>query len=311
MTTPVIFLVFNRPELTARVFARIRDARPAKLFVVCDGPRAHVAGEAEKVNAVRDLIVRGIDWPCEVQRNFSETNMGCRARVSSGLNWAFSKTDEAIILEDDCLPDPTFFPFCEELLVRYRDDSRVLHIGANNFNANRGSLSASYHFSRYGHIWGWATWRRAWQLYEWDIRSWKEPAVRERLLARFDLPDERGYWGSIFDRVAADPEKQSTWDFQWTYTCWKHEGLAIYPNTHLVQNIGQGVGATHTQVENPVFSQPAAPLSFPLKHPAEFKRDAYSDRLTFRNVFMPERPLWQRVMNRLKRRGPAASGVPQ
>ena len=151
----------------------------------------------------------------------------------------------------------------------------------------------------------WATWRRAWQLYEWDVPSWKDPAIRRALLADFDLADERGYWGSIFDRCAAHPAEQTTWDYQWTYTCWKNGGLAVYPAVHLVQNIGQGMEATHTQRETPLFARAAAPMAFPLTHPAAVARDARLDREVFRAVFMGERPwqekVWRGLTSRLGR----------
>ena len=164
MNTPIVFIVFNRPELTRRVFASIREARPSKLLVVCDGPRSGRPDDREKVAAVRQVIANGVDWPCDVRREYSESNLGCRERVVSGLNWVFALVEEAIVLEDDCLPDASFFAFAEEMLARYRNDPRVLHIGGNNFTSDKYHLSHSYAFSRYGHIWGWATWRRAWEL---------------------------------------------------------------------------------------------------------------------------------------------------
>src|SRR5687767_13684909 len=160
--TPVALLVFNRPQATARVFEAVARARPPRLLVVADGPRADRPDDGELCHQTRAIIER-VDWPCEVMKDYSDTNLGCRKRVSSGLDWVFSNVADAIILEDDCLPEPSFFPFCEELLERYRDDERVAMIRAGNFLEGRRVASTSYYFSRWFHIWGWATWARAWK----------------------------------------------------------------------------------------------------------------------------------------------------
>ncbi|OUC08639.1 hemolytic protein HlpA-like protein, partial [Litorilinea aerophila] len=165
MQTPVIFLIFNRPDTTAQVFAEIAKARPRRLLVVADGPRPHRPDDVEKCSATRAVIER-VDWPCEVSCDFAEENLGGRRRISSGLTWAFSQVEAAIVLEDDCLPHPTFFPFCEELLNRYCHDERIMAITGDNFQFGRSRTKYSYYFSRYFHSWGWATWRRAWQHYD-------------------------------------------------------------------------------------------------------------------------------------------------
>lgn len=161
--TAIVFLIFNRPEETARTFAAIKAARPSTLLVVADGPRLDRAGEQELCARTR-TVIDGVDWPCEVLRNFADANIGCGRRVSSGLDWAFSQVDEAVILEDDCLPDPSFFPYCDELLERYRTDERIMMVSGNNFQNGASRTWDSYYFSRLPHCWGWATWRRASQL---------------------------------------------------------------------------------------------------------------------------------------------------
>src|SRR5512139_3287315 len=171
LKTPVAFIIFNRPDTAERVFAEIAKARPPKLLVVADGPRANRSGEAEKCAATRAIIDR-VDWDCEVLTNFSDTNLGCKNRVSSGIDWVFEQVPEAIILEDDCLPHPTFFRFCEELLERYRDDERIGMISGDNFQLGQKRTDASYYFSRYNHIWGWASWRRAWRHYDREASAW-------------------------------------------------------------------------------------------------------------------------------------------
>src|SRR3989344_7840291 len=162
LTTPVAFLLFNRPETTARVFAASARAKPPNLLVVADGPRANRPGEAELCAAARAVIEK-VDWDCEVVTHFSEVNLGCKCRMSSGVDWVFQTVPEAILLEDDCLPHPSFFRFCEEMLEGYRNDERISMIGGTNFQKGRERSPDSYYFSRYTHIWGWASWRRAWQ----------------------------------------------------------------------------------------------------------------------------------------------------
>lgn len=172
--TPVAFMIFNRPEKTARVFAEIRKARPTQLFIVADGPRTEQ--EKEKTDATR-AVTEHIDWECEVKRNYSDVNVGCKMRVSSGISWIFENVENAIILEDDCVPEQSFFPYCQELLERYKDDTRIMHISGDNFEWGRtGNFEsdASYYFSRIPHVWGWATWRRAWNLYDINMTSWPE-----------------------------------------------------------------------------------------------------------------------------------------
>nr|MBA3765731.1 glycosyltransferase family 2 protein [Acidobacteriota bacterium] len=176
MNVPVALIIFNRADTTARVLAEIAKARPSKLLVIADGPRADHPDDAEKCLAARAAIDR-VNWDCEVLTNYSEVNLGCGARPSSGLDWVFENVAEAIILEDDCLPHPTFFPFCAELLERHRDDERVMMISGDNFQFGRKRTQYSYYFSRYTHTWGWATWRRAWRYFDREIKLW--PALRE------------------------------------------------------------------------------------------------------------------------------------
>lgn len=172
VSTPVAFFIFNRPVLTEIVFEAIAKAKPKKLLVVADGPR--FAEEEEKCQKARAAVIDKINWECEVLTNFSDRNQGCKYRVSSGLDWVFSEVEEAIILEDDCLPAPSFFRFCETLLARYRDDERVMTISGDNFQLGNSRTEYSYYFSKYTHIWGWASWRRAWQHYDVDMKSWTD-----------------------------------------------------------------------------------------------------------------------------------------
>ncbi len=279
----VAFLVFNRPHTTAQVFEAIRQAKPTQLLVVADGPRLDRVGEAEQCAAVRAIIER-VDWNCEVFKNYSDVNLGCKRRVSTGLNWVFEQVEEAIILEDDCLPDPTFFPFCEALLDRYRYDLRIMAIAGSNFQFGRRRTPHSYYFSCYPHIWGWATWRRAWQQYDIEMQQWE--TLREGDWLCDWLGDDRAtqYWTKIFQTFYEN--KIDTWDFAWVYTCWLQSSLAILPNVNLVSNIGFDAAATHTQdTGSPLGNMATQALEFPLDHPTFLIRDARADQFTQKTHF--------------------------
>lgn len=282
MDTAVVFLIFNRPDVTRRVFEMIRRARPKKLFVVADGPRADRPGEAEKCAATR-AVVEKVDWPCQVERNYAESSMGCGRRVASGISWVFEQVEEAIILEDDCLPDPSFFGYCETLLEFYRHDSRVMHIGANNFQKGIKRGTYSYFFSKYCLIWGWATWRRAWKHFDHALASW--PGLKESgdHLQLFDTEEEFVFWTRIFDRMAG-PDPIDTWDYCWTYACLL-QGLSVCPNVNLVSNIGFNSDATHTVSErSPFAAVPAVPIGN-IHHPPYVFRNYRADLLTFEQLF--------------------------
>ncbi len=191
--TPVVLFVFNRPHTTRRVFEAIAQVRPARLLLVADGPRQDKAGEAEACQQVRE-IVSHVDWPCDVSTNFAESNLGCQERVISGLDWVFSLVEEAIILEDDCLPDLSFFPFCQELLERYRGDSRIAYITGTNLVEKYLNTDESYFFSQIGGIWGWATWRSEWQRYDRHLEDWPELRKRKCSQKIFDQPKAVTYW---------------------------------------------------------------------------------------------------------------------
>jgi len=257
LKTPVAFIVFNRPELTSIVFERIREAQPEKLFVIADGPRLSHPEDISKCSATREIIDKGIDWDCEIFRDFSQDNMGCRMRLPSGLNWVFNQVDVAIVLEDDCLPSLFFFQYCEDLLDRYRNESSIMHIGGSNFQGWRNRGKRDYFFSKYSHVWGWATWRRAWCLLDLKMKSWSDPKNKKIIDNVFDTEEERKYWTKIFNKTYDNFTESSTWDFSWLYTCWLNQGLSVCPARNLVENIGIGSDSTHTNDEAEKFHLPA------------------------------------------------------
>lgn len=271
MRTPVALLVFNRRDLTELVFEKIADAKPLKLFIIADGPRKAASGEVEQCVATRS-ITESIDWDCEVFRNYSDSNLGCRKRVSSGLDWVFSQVDEAIILEDDCLPDQSFFPFCEELLDRYRGDERIMMITGNDFLRASEQRAYSYYFSRNPHIWGWATWRRAWRFFDVSMKLW--PELRDTSLLFDVLRDETAVEKTRAEFDGAFGGSIDTWDYQWLLTLWAQHGLAIAPETNLVSNLGFRGDATHTRnTADWRANLPTTAINFPLRHPPHVLED--------------------------------------
>jgi hypothetical protein len=281
--TPVLFIVFNRPDPTAQVFEAIRQARPPRLYIAADGPRLDRLGEAAQVQAVRDYVVSHVDWDCVVKTRFQPTNLGCRLAVSSAIDWFFEHEPEGIILEDDCLPDASFFPYTQELLGRYRDDQRVMGISGIHLHGDEHQPPHSYFFSHYNHVWGWASWRRAWQHYDREMDHW--PALRNTewlLTVGHGNRQFQRHWNRIFDRTADG--LIDTWDYQWTFSAWSQGGLSILPARNLIRNIGFGAGATHTTDSGEGVSDlPLESLDFPLSHPSVVMSDYAADRWTYEN----------------------------
>jgi hypothetical protein len=281
LSTPVVFAIFNRPDTTEQVFQAIRQVQPQRLLVIADGARVDRPNEAAKCAATRAIIDR-VDWECEVLTNYSDTNLGCKQRISSGLDWAFSQVEEAIILEDDCLPSPSFFNFCQTLLEKYRDDQRVIHIGGNNFQCGQSRTEYSYYFSKYSHIWGWASWQRAWKHYDLEMKTWSE--FKDSMImdsVHYDIY-ERRYWQDIFDQV--DQGLIDSWAYLWTYTCWIQGGLSIVPDVNLVTNIGFGSDATHTVVINKLANLPTVAID-QISDPPFLIKHQIADAHTFHYVF--------------------------
>jgi hypothetical protein len=279
LDVPVLLMVYRRPDLTAQVFEAIAAARPRRLFIAADGP-AHPA-EATACEEAR-RAASAVTWPCDVQTNFAPSNLGCQARVHSALDWFFAACESGIVLEDDCLPAPDFFRFCQALLARYHDDARVVHISGETYRRVRHTES-SYYFSKYALTWGWATWRRAWQSFDLELRTWPALKRQSAALALYDSADEASYWEGVFDRVH-DGRMPTTWDYSWMYACWS-QGLSIHPSTNLVRNIGTPERATH-MTTNPFANRTVGVLEQELRHPVWMLRDREADRDTFDDRFV-------------------------
>lgn len=276
LSTPVVLIGFKRPELTRRTLDAIRKVQPTDLYVVLDGPRLDHPDDAPMCAAVREVIDE-VDWACEVHQRYSEVNLGCEGNIELGLDWVFSQTGQAIILEDDCIPDPSFFAFADQLLDRYRDDSRVWHIAGNSHWVDPSSFGdVSYDFSTWASVWGWATWDRAWKehrrLFPRDHRCTAgtgRTADLERLAHPAPAPGALVTKSarSHFNAVALASPDAYGWDSHWWLTIMSEGGLSVTPKVNLVANDGFGEGATHTRSNRPV--TPAEPIAFPLVHPAE------------------------------------------
>jgi hypothetical protein len=299
MKTPVVLIVFNRPHHTERVFEVIRQAQPSKLLVIADGPRPNRPEDKEKCASARAIIDR-VDWECQVLKNYSDINLGCDPRIIDGLNWVFDTVEEAIILEDDCIPHPTFFTYCEELLDRYRHDQRVMNISGQNVLFGRKRTEYSYYFSRFTLCWGWATWRRSWQYFDVGLKLW--PEVQDKRLMKDILEDP--YAVKVWERTAQMlyDGRLTGWDFKWMFSCWLQNGLCIISDRNLVTNIGYGAEATHIHDEkDPYIKMAIEAMDFPLKHPPFILRDLEADRFTQRTLFDYNPNIFKKVQNKIKK----------
>ena len=312
LSTPILFLIFNRLDTVERVFAEIKRQQPRSLYIAADGPRPH-KGDAERLACaqVREWVVSEIDWDCDVHTLFREENLGCGAAVSGAITWFFDHVQEGIILEDDCLADPSFFPFCEEMLDRYRDCPQVMHISGNNNQDSMGDYPYSYYFSVYSHIWGWAAWRRSWEGFDLAMEDWDR--IRQDRGAASDLmfgvytEGSRRYRRMQFDLIRRG--EIDSWAYPYLYSLWKQRGLTVIPAVNLVENIGVGGDATHTTSLQPFRIRQRAGLAFPLAHPPEIALNKTLDLKVERRDYTYFSP--KRVWDKLKKEygGKGVSGM--
>jgi len=294
--TPILFLIFNRPDTTEKVFEIIRNIKPSKLFVSADGPRKNKEGEKEKCEQTRKIIDR-VDWDCEVLKNFSNENLGCKKGVVKGINWFFENIKEGIIIEDDCILEDSFFLFVQEMLSRYRNDEQVMHIGAANFQDGIKRGDASYYFSKFCHVWGWATWRRAWNHYDVAIKGFDKFKSENKISSI--LPDKKmqKHWLKLFQTVYDNA--LDTWDFQWVYTVWEQKGMSIIPNVNLVSNIGFGEEATHTKVSGHILAENQSGNISELIHPEKAEINETADKYTFYHKIYQSK--WKKIKSRFEK----------
>ncbi len=302
--TPILITIFNRPDKVRALMTALAEIRPTRLFVAADGPRAHVPTDAARCAEAR-AVATAVSWPCEVRTNFSDANLGVDPAMERAITWFFENVEEGIILEDDCVPHPDFFRFSAFLLARYRNDARVMMVSGNNFQNSRRRGEASYYFSRYPNTWGWATWRRAWKLYDTKLSAL--PAFIASGAAARIRPHgkEQRQWLSHFESLRNGT--RTPWDAKWVFALWNNNGLSITPNVNLVQNIGFGADSTHTAKAERDMDQKASPIDNPLVHPNRIEADDAADAYLFKTIYEATlarriRYAWQsRVMPRLKK----------
>lgn len=290
--TPVLFLIFNRPTHTARSFSAIRERRPTRLFIAADGPRTHVLPDVARVAQCRE-IVSAVDWPCDLRTLFRAVNLGSRSAIPEAITWFFTQVSEGIILEDDCVPNDSFFTFCAELLAHYRNHPRIASIAGTNpidgLSRHREDRAASYYFSRYSHTWGWATWRRAWlnrQTLPTDPRARRAALTRALRNANIRHPISRLFWArTIRNRVLVDIPN---WDYYWQFSLWHKDLLSIIPSVNLISNVGYGEESTNTTwAESPLAERPTFSLPEPLTHPKTITRSVRADAYFERQYIIP------------------------
>jgi hypothetical protein len=308
LSTPVLFLIFNRLDTVKRVFREIRAQQPSALYIAADGPRPQ-KGEAERAacSEVRAWVVSQIDWDCGVHTLFREENLGCGVAVSGAITWFFENVEEGIILEDDCLADPSFFSFCEEMLTRYRDCPQVMHISGNNNQDDMGDYPYSYYFSVYSHIWGWAAWRRSWQGFDLKMEEWdairQDPDRVKELMFGVYTEGSRRYRRMQFDLIRRG--EINSWAYPYLFSLWRQKGLTIIPAVNLVENIGVGGDATHTTALQPFRIRKKRSLDFPLQHPPEVVLNKALDLKVEKRdyTYLSPKRVWDKLKKEFSGRG--------
>jgi hypothetical protein len=294
LTTPVVFVIFNRPANTKTVFEQIRKAKPLKLYIIGDAPRPSVVADLENCLEARN-IVEAIDWDCQVFRNYSEKNLGCGVRIHTGLDWVFENEERAIILEDDCVPSLSFFTFCTKLLNLYNDDTRIMHISGERWNLEFKRNANSFFFSRYSHIWGWATWKRAWKLYDFEMKLWPEIKNGNYLKDIFQTKREISHWTKQFDSYYYKQEKTG-WAIQWLFTVLINNGLCVVPNANLISNIG--VDGVHSSTISRYHFRPIEDNFEIIRTPEFVIEDKEFDRYHFEKHIYHD----YKIINKIKKR---------
>lgn len=295
---PILLVTFNRPDTSKLVFEKIKELKPSVLYIFSDAPRIGNVDDEIKVDDTR-RIFDDINWECSVHKSFQETNLGCGVGVSFAIDWVFKTEEMAIILEDDCVPHISFFEYCSVMLNRYRDNDRIMHISGTRWNPEYITNESDYIFSRIGHIWGWATWRRAWTKYDFRMEKW--PAYK-KFDGTFNLFKEREiakYWDGAFDYVFNQKSKH-TWDYQWQFTLFINNALAVVPSVNLISNVGtMGVHASQTKSPN-LFKQTSNWLD--LKNPPQMiEADESFDMYHMSRHFLSHNSLVRKVYRRVRK----------
>ncbi len=295
MKTAVLFIVFKRIETTQKVFNEIRKAKPALLFVAADAGRTENPGEVEQCEKLRNWVIKNIDWECEVKTLFQEKNLGCGLGVKTAIDWFFANVEEGIILEDDCLPHQDFFHFCQKMLKYYRYDTRITCISGNNFQFGKKYGDESYYFSRYPNTWGWATWRKAWEMFDFDMKSFPEFKEKKIIEQLFPQKYIQKRWLDLFQKVYDRNLNFSVWDIQWTYATLINNTLSITPQSNMVSNIG--IESTH-EMKDKIMKMSTRGIS-EIKHPSMMVVNIDADKITFDQT-IADNNILIRIFNKIK-----------
>lgn len=296
--TAVLYIIFNRIDTVKQTFEAIKKAKPPRLYIAADGARKEIAGEVERVKQVRNYVITNIDWNCDVKILFRESNLGCKIAVSSAITWFFENEEMGIILEDDCLPSQSFFWFCEILLKKYKEDMKVGQISGCNLLDTKIDINSSYIFSRYGGIWGWATWKTRWANYDVKISKWaKLRREKKWLMAVTNTNIEYFYRYKSFDKIMF--KNFDTWDFQWIFCKLLNDQLSIIPKVNMIKNLGFNNNATHTTLKNKDPQLGNNEFSEMLNHPYQIsKLEEYESM--YSNTYFSNAGLFNKIIKTLK-----------
>lgn len=288
LQTPVLLITFNRPDHTRRVFDEIKKQKPKTLFVFQDGAREVNIQDVEKCAAVRAIFEESLDWNCELKTYYSDINLGCGLGPATGITWFFEQVEEGIILEDDCVPVPYFFTFCQKMLSFYKDNPRISFIGGTNFVKSLGKVNSSYYFSNGHHAtWGWASWRRTWMQFDYYLDDLTLKEFRKVIKNYFSNYLIREYWYEIFDNVKKNRFNESCWDYQFYFSNWKNNQFAVIPNFNLVMNVGSDEDATHTIGNSILLNREIDTDIHEILHPKIIKLDKKTDNLFQKKFIQP------------------------
>lgn len=282
---PILFIIFKRKQSSLSVLNEIRKVQPKYLYIAADGPRENNDDDTENCEKTRQAVLKGIDWDCEVKTLFRNENRGCGYGPAEAITWFFDQVEYGIILEDDIIPSQTFFPFCEELLIKYRDDEKVMSIAGTNFVSQTFKSSESYNFTNYAGGWGWASWRRAWKYYDYNISAWEKSKVKRQIRSKFSAGGY-AFWKEAFDLVC-NKNIDHIWDYQWAFSKMANNGIGIIPSKNLTTNIGFGEDATHTfeASQDILNANINEEIFFPLIHPHEIKINDDFDKFISEKFF--------------------------
>ncbi len=283
LSVPVVFCTFNRYDVTMKVFLGIKSAKPNKLYLVSDGARDSKTGERAEVDRIRSEIERSIDWDCELIKLYADNNMGCAERISSALDIVFENEEMAIILEDDCYPAASFFEFCQTLLEKYKDDDRIMSIGGNTVIDYHPKDNTDYYYTTEFSCWGWATWKRSWDLFDIDMKDFPVKIKSQKRYLKSTIFDKRAYWNYMAQwRTLFKTSSKNSWAYVFFYESVINEKLNILPAQNLIRNLGFGKEATNTENNEDYYVSYLGEISFPLRSPGSVERELQYDSLYYK-----------------------------